>query len=278
MNIIQREDVDNKTIYIDENQKLAVKLEWAEPRDLGLPKFIAFENGKLIIKENGYDEAGSSKQAFFFKKYLKDYQNYLPNVYLATGSEAQEFGDYPSKFPTEQELSTDVKRVFTYVEGRITIPYNPELKNFRINVASYVESSPYFIDVVRPLGWFSTSVNELEGYAESFEGKLQNMPEYKIVHPNYPTISIEYELSRGHIYVVCTDTSSFTENISINLGIVLYHDNNLTKEENNYPNIYGGLKPEITSITLKANDEEKKLQHGAYGGIYNADTETVTWG
>lgn len=280
MNIIQREDVDNKTIYIDENQKLAVKLEWEEPRQLGFPVTVGYKDGQLLLKEEGIKN--------FMKTYSEKFHYNLPYITLRAGSEAQEYGDYPAKFPTKRDIDSNGKRHISYVTVDIRINANTDLKAFGYEIASRFEGAPYYIGQVYPIGWFTNSVDELPAFTEEFITQLENSSTSEIVHPDHPSLKITYNLgSSNSIYLKCADTSAlnlettdFHTQLTIALVYTAYDD-----EKDYFPSINTGMLnapiydyPALKTFTLTATEEEKKRQVGAYGGSYNQDTQTVTWG
>lgn len=289
MNIIQREDVDNKTIYIDENQKLAVKLEWEEPRQLGLPVTVGFKDGQLYLREEGTETRINQKDKYFLKTYAEKFHFNLPYISIQEGSEAQEFGSYPDKFPTKRDIESNGKRHISYVVVDIAINPNDELKGFGFNVLVPDRDAPRYIGAVYPIGWFKDSVNELPAFTEDFINQLENSTSNEMVHPDYPTLKLIYDTgSTNHINVTCSDTSVFNlENTSffnVKFAVALVHTA-YDDDGDYYPSITSAVinapaypYPKLLTFTLKATEEEKKRHQGAYEGIYNPDTETVTWG
>lgn len=288
MNIIQREDVDNKTIYIDENQKLAVKLEWEEPRQLGLPVTVGFKDGQLLLKEEGAEYRTNEKSKYFLKTYAEKFHFNLPYVHIREGSEAQEFGSYPDKFPTKRDIESNGKRHISYVTVDVAINSNGELKGFGFHAVGSDAADPRYIDMVRPIGWFKESVNELPAFTEEFMNQLDNAPAFEMVHPDYPNLKLTYETgANSEISVTCQDTSAFnleTESFNAKFAVALIHTTYGDDGDYNPTTVSYALNapaypyPKFVYITLKATEEEKKRQQGAYEDIYNPDTETITWG
>lgn len=286
--VIQREDVDNVTIHINEDQKLAVKLNWEEPRQFGFPVSVGFKNGQLTLKEDGTETRTNEKSKYFLKTYTEKFQYNVPTVYIQEGSEAQEFGSYSDKFPTKRSIESDGKRHISYAVIDINIQANTELKGFGINAVGSDAADPRYIDMVRPIGWFKESVNELPAFTEEFMNQLESAPAFEIVHPDYPNLKLTYETGvNSEIYVTCPDTSAFnleTESFNAKFAVALIHttygdDGDYTPTTVSYAlNAPAYPYPKFVYITLKATEEEKKRQQGAYKGIYNPDTETVTWG
>lgn len=288
MMVIQRDDVDNVTIHINEDQKLAVKLNWEEPRQLGFPVSVGFKNGQLTLKEDGTETRTREKSKYFLKTYVEKFHSNVPNISIQEGYEAQEFGNYPDKFPTKRVIDTDGKRHISYAIVDVFINANGELKGFGAIAVGSDPSAPRYIDMVRPIGWFKESVNELPAFTEEFMNQLDSASTFEMVHPDYPSLKLIYETgANSKIHVTCPDTSAFnleTETFNAKFAVALIHTTYGDDEDYNPTTVSYAVNapvypyPEFTSLTLKATEEEKKRQQGAYEGIYNPDTETVTWG
>lgn len=288
MMVIQRNDVDNVTIYINDDQKLAVKLEWEEPRQFGFPVSVGFKNGQLTLKEDGTETRTNEKSKYFLKTYAEKFQYNLPTISIQEGSEAQEFGNYPDKFPKKRDIDNDGKRHISYAIVDIFINANGELKGFGAIAVGSSPSDPRYIDMVRPIGWFKESVNELPAFTEEFMNQLDSASAFEMVHPDYPNLKLIYETgANSKIHVTCLDTSALnleTETFNAKFAVALIHTTYGDDGDYNPTTVSYAVNapaypyPEFTSLTLKATEEEKKRQQGAYRGIYNPDTETVTWG
>ena len=288
MMVIQRNDVDNVTIHINDDQKLAVKLEWEEPRQFGFPVSVGFKNGQLTLKEDGTETRTNEKSKYFLKTYAEKFQYNLPTISIQEGSEAQEFGNYPDKFPKKRDIDNDGKRHISYAIVDVFINANGELKGFGAIAVGSDPSDPRYIDMVRPIGWFKESVNELPAFTEEFINQLDSASTFEMVHPDYPNLKLVYETgANSKIYVTCLDTSAFnleTETFNAKFAVALIHTTYGDDGDYNPTTVSYAVNapaypyPEFTSLTLKATEEEKKRQQGAYRGIYNPDTETVTWG
>ena len=286
--VIQRDDVDNVTIHINEDQKLAVKLNWEEPRQFGFPVSVGFKNGQLTLKEDGTETITNEKSKYFLKTYTEKFQYNVPTVYIQEGSEAQEFGSYPDKFPTKRNIESDGKRHISYVVVDINIQANTELKGFGINAVGSDATDPRYIDMVRPIGWFKESVNELPAFTEEFMNQLETAPASEMVHPDYTNLKLTYETgANSEVSVTCPDTSAFnleTESFNAKFAVALIHTTYGDDGDYNPTTVSYALNapaypyPKFVYLTLKATEEEKKRQQGAYEGVYNPDTETVTWG
>lgn len=288
MMVIQRDDVDNVTIHINDDQKLAVKLEWEEPRQFGFPVTVGYRNGQLFLREEGTEMRNNEKEKYFLKTYVEKFHFNVPTISIQEGYEAQEFGNYPDKFTKKRDIDNDGKRHISYAIVDVFINTNGELKGFgAIAVGSDLSGSRY-IDMVRPIGWFKESVNELPAFTEEFMNQLDSASTIEMVHPDYPNLKLSYETgANSKIYVTCPDTSAFnmeTESFNAKFAVALIHTT--YGDDGDYiPAVVTSAVnapvypyPEFTSLTLKATEEEKKRQRGAYTGIYNPDTETVTWG
>lgn len=286
--VIQRDDVDNVTIHINDDQKLAVKLEWEKPRQFGFPISVGFKNGQLTLKEDGTETRNEEKSKYFLKTYAEKFQYNLPTISIQEGYEAQEFGNYPDKFTKKRDIDNDGKRHISYAIVDVFINANGELKGFGAIAVGSDPSDPRYIDMVRPIGWFKESVNELPAFTEEFMNQLDSASTFEMVHPDYPNLKLAYETgANSKIYVTCLDTSAFnleTETFNAKFAVALIHitygdDGDYNPTTVSYAvNAPAYPYPEFTSLTLKATEEEKKRQQGAYRGIYNPDTETVTWG
>nr|DAO27032.1 MAG TPA: hypothetical protein [Caudoviricetes sp.] len=288
MMVIQREDVDNVTIHIDDNQKLAVKLNWEEPRQFGFPVSVGFKNGQLTLKEDGTETRHAEKSKYFLKTYTEKFHSKVPYISIQEGYDAQEFGNYPDKFPKKRDIDSDGKRHISYAIVDVFINANGELKGFGANVVGSDAADPRYIDMVRPIGWFKESVNELPAFTEEFMNQLDNAPAFEMVHPDYPNLKLTYETgANSEISVTCQDTSAFnleTESFDAKFAVALIHTTYGDDGDYNPTTVSYALNapaypyPKFVYLTLKATEEEKKRQQGAYEGIYNPDTETVTWG
>lgn len=288
MMVIQRDDVDNVTIHINDDQKLAVKLEWEEPRQFGFPVTVGYRNGQLFLREEGTEMRNNEKDKYFLKTYVEKFHFNVPTISIQEGYEAQEFGNYPDKFPKKRNIDNDGKRHISYAIVDVFINANGELKGFGAIAVGSNTSAFRYIDMVRPIGWFKESVNELPAFTEEFMNQLDSASTFEMVHPDYPNLKLIYKTgANSKIYVTCPDTSAFnleTESFNAKFAVALIHTTYGDDGDYNPTTVSYAVNapaypyPEFTSLTLKATEEEKKRQQGAYEGIYNSDTETVTWG
>lgn len=288
MMVIQRDDVDNVTIHINDDQKLAVKLEWEEPRQFGFPITVGYRNGQLFLREEGTELRNNEKSKYFLKTYVEKFHYKVPTISIQEGYEVQEFGNYPDKFPTKRVIDNDGKRHISYAIVDVFINANSELKGFGANVVGSDAADPRYIDMVRPIGWFKESVNELPTFTEEFMNQLDSSSTFEMVHPDYPNLKLTYETgANSEISVTCPDTSAFnleTESFDAKFAVALIHTTYGDDGDYNPTTVSYAVNapaypyPEFVYLTLKATEEEKKRQRGAYEGIYNSDTKTVTWG
>ena len=288
MMVIQRDDVDNVTIHINDDQKLAVKLEWEEPRQFGFPVTVGYRNGQLFLREEGTELRNNEKSKYFLKTYVEKFHYKAHTICIQDVYETQDFGNYTDKFPTISVIDNDGKRHISYAIVDVFINANGELKGFGANVVGSDAADPRYIDMVRPIGWFKESVNELPAFTEEFMNQLDSASTFEMVHPDYPNLKLTYETgANSEISVTCQDTSAFnleTESFDAKFVVALIHTTYGDDGDYNPTTVSYALNapaypyPKFVYLTLKATEEEKKRQRGAYEGIYNPDTETVTWG
>lgn len=282
MNIIQREDLDNKTIHIDSDNKLSLKVRWKEPRQIGYPMLMSVENGELVLIEEGTKRLPIIQESYFIQEYNK-IKTRVPDFFVS-GSNVEEEIYNNAKYP-HTVTKEDGEYSYLYLLCEFHIPQIYDQRKFTLSVLpteNFDLLGENHIDSIRPMGWYKESFTELPSYTDEQENSWNKTNWNSIAHPDYPNLFIDFDYiyGLGKIKIRCTDLPSLfpnedTPEVVVRFGAVVWHKH--TEEDSNSPDIEPLRKDAvIQSITLTATDEEIKRNIGGYGGRLN-DNKTVTW-